>query len=78
MNWKLEGNWVTPQNSSDAEDRICVLSGDKAARAVTGPLIAAAPELLAALQMVCDSGCALAEPIENAMVAAIKKATGAA
>ena len=37
-------------------------------------LIAAAPELLAALQMVCDSGVNLAEPIERAMIDAITKA----
>ena len=37
-------------------------------------LIAAAPELLAALQMVCDRGVILAEPIERAMLDAITKA----
>lgn len=35
-------------------------------------------DLLAALQMICDSGVALAEPIEKAMTAAIAKATGGA
>lgn len=37
-------------------------------------LIAAAPELLAALQMVCDAGVPLADAIERAMLDAIAKA----
>jgi hypothetical protein len=37
-------------------------------------LLAAAPDLLAALQMICDSGVNLAEPIERAMLDAIAKA----
>ena len=41
-------------------------------------LIAAAPDLLAALQAVCDSGVMLAEPLERAMLDALKKAQAAA
>jgi len=37
-------------------------------------LIAAAPELLEVLRMICDAGIALADPIESAMLAAIAKA----
>jgi hypothetical protein len=40
--------------------------------------MAAAPDLLAALKMICDSGVALADPIEAAMLAAIAKAEGRA
>lgn len=39
-------------------------------------LFTAAPDLLAALRMICDSGVALADPIEKAMLAAIAKAEG--
>lgn len=39
-------------------------------------LMAAAPDLLAALKMLSDSGVNLAEPIESAMLAAIAKAEG--
>jgi len=76
MSWQLDKDWVMPEGGIDVEERICVVSGPLSRREVNGPLIAAAPELLAALQMVCDSGCALAEPIENAMLAAINKAKG--
>mgnify|MGYP000939281289 CR=1 FL=1 len=82
MNWKLEGDWVVPQNSSDAEDRICVVSGDKAARAVTGPLIAAAPDLLAALEEAIKSNPygvrvnGVWGDWRDAAAAAIAKATG--
>lgn len=37
-------------------------------------LVAAAPEMRAALQMVCDSGVALSNEIEAAMLAALDKA----
>lgn len=39
-------------------------------------LIAAAPDMLAALRMICDAGIPLAEPIERAMLDAIRKAEG--
>lgn len=39
-------------------------------------LIAAAPDLLNALNMICDSGVHLARDLEDAMVAALKKADG--
>jgi hypothetical protein len=48
------------------------------ATVANGLLMAAAPDLLAALKMICDSGVALADPIEAAMLAAIAKAEGRA
>lgn len=39
-------------------------------------LISAAPDLLAALQMICDSGAPLSDEITDAMTAALRKANG--
>ncbi len=39
-------------------------------------LLSAAPDLLEALEMICDSGCWLADVITDKMLAAIAKAKG--
>lgn len=52
MNWKLDKDWVMPEGGIDVEERICVVSGPLSRREVNGPLIAAAPELLAALNVL--------------------------
>jgi hypothetical protein len=48
--------------------------GSSAQSEANAKLIAAAPEMAQALRMICDSGVALADPIEKAMLAALAKA----
>jgi hypothetical protein len=66
---------VTPKavQETTAGARVGIACGDE-----TTPewLEAAAPAMYAALQMICDSGVALADPIERAMLEALKKARG--
>jgi predicted transcriptional regulator len=57
-------------------ERDCDIDAMRAEIDANKSLIAAAPELLAALQAVCDSGVMLAEPIERAMLDALQKAQG--
>ena len=52
------------------------VQSEPGARGDNTRLIAAAPELLAALQLVCDSGCPLSDTITDAMLKAITKAKG--
>ena len=61
-----------------AEARAFVVKAGPAVTFYDARLIAASPDFYAALQMVCDSGCMLAEPIERAMLDALKLASGEA
>lgn len=45
-------------------------------RCANARLIEAAPDMLAALRMICDAGIPLAEPIERAMLDALRKTEG--
>ena len=54
------------------------LSEERAIAEANARLIAAAPDLLAALEMIRNANVAMAEPIEDAMFAAIAKAQGGA
>lgn len=64
---------VTDRALAQTDEAIAVASS---AIADLWTMTAQRNELLAALKMVCDSGVALADPIERAMLAAIAKAEG--
>lgn len=59
---------------SGANDPIACAYGIGPETAANANLIAAAPDLLAVLRMICDSDMLFSEPIERAMLAAIAKA----
>ncbi len=78
------GKWVAiPDPNACAFDDYCVgVAGGERVDEIAvcsernARLIAAAPELYEALKMVSDSGVALHEDIERAMLAALAKAKG--